>query len=114
MDIRPTTDSSGGYNVKSVRAGEWLAYTVTVPSAGTFSLDLRVASSGTGGTVHVEIDGANVTGAFSLPDTGGWDTYATVTRTGVSLPSGTHVLKLVIDANGSGHTAADLNWLRIR
>jgi hypothetical protein len=114
VDIRATTDTSGAYNVKSVRAGEWLAYTVGISAAATYSLDLRVASSGTGGSVHLAVDGTNVTGAIALPDTGGWDTWKTVTKTGLSLPAGTHVLKLVVDANGSGGTAADLNWLRIR
>ena len=114
VDIRVTTDSSGGYNVKSVRASEWLAYTVGISSAGTYSLDLRIASSGPGGTVHLSVDGADVTGAIVLPDTGGWNTWQTVTKSGVALPAGTHVLKLVVDANGSGGTAADINWLRIR
>jgi hypothetical protein len=114
VDIKVTTDSSGTYNVKSVRATEWLAYTVNVAAAGTYSIDLRVASYGTGGTVHVEIDGANVTGAWSLPDTGGWNNWQTATKTGVALPAGTHVLKLVVDANGSLGTAADINWFRVR
>src|SRR5262249_16304681 len=56
VDIKVTSDSAGAYNVKSVRAGEWLAYTVNIASAGAYSFDFRVASSGTGGTVHVAID----------------------------------------------------------
>ena len=34
-------------------------------------------------------------------------------KTGVTLPAGTHVLKLVVDANGSGGTVADVNWLQV-
>ena len=49
-----------------------------------------------------------------LPDTGGWNTWRTVTKTGVALTAGPHVLRLVIDANGAGGTAADINWLAIR
>ena len=113
VDIRTTTDSSGRYNVKSVRAGEWLAYSVSIANTGSYSLGFRVASSGTGGTVHVELDGANVTGAIALPDTGGWDTYRTFTTPAVTLSSGAHVLKVVIDANGSGKTAADINWIDV-
>jgi hypothetical protein len=114
VDIRATTDSSGAYNLKSVRAGEWLAYSVNVASAGSYTVDLRVASSGTGGTVHLEIDGARVTSAIALPDTGGWNTWRTVTVPGVSLPAGAHVLKLVVDANGAAGTAADINWIAFR
>lgn len=114
VDIRATSDAGGGYNVKSVRAGEWLAYSVNVATAGTYALDLRIASAGTGGTVHLTVDGKDVTGAIALPDTGGWNTWRTVTRTGIALTAGPHVLRLVVDANGSAGTAADLNWLAIR
>jgi hypothetical protein len=114
VDIRVTSDSSGGHNVKSVRAGEWLAYSVNVVTAGTYALDLRVSSAGSGGTVHLMVDGQNVTGAIGLPDTGGWNTWRTVTKTGVTLSAGPHVLRLVVDANGSAGTAADINWLAIR
>jgi hypothetical protein len=113
VDIRRTTDSSGSYNLKSVRAGEWLAYSVNVASAATYSVALRVASSGGGGTMHFTVDGANVTGSITLPNTGSWDTWQTVTKTGVSLPAGAHLLKLVIDANGSSGSAADINWIRV-
>ena len=111
VDIRATTDIDGFYNLKSVRATEWLNYTVHIVNAGTYTLRIRMASSGPGGTVHLEVDGTDVTGAITLPDTGGWDTWQTVTKTGVTLPAGVHVVKLAIDANGSGGTAADINWL---
>ena len=114
VGIRSTTDTSGAYNVKSVRAGEWLAYSVNVAAAGAYAIDFRVASSGTGGTVHVTIDGVDVTGAIALPDTGGWNIWKTVTRSGVTLPAGTHVMKLVIDANGAAGTVADINWFAVR
>jgi endonuclease/exonuclease/phosphatase family metal-dependent hydrolase len=111
VDIRVTTDVDGKYNLKSVRGGEWLNYTVNVATTGSYTLQIRVASSGPGGTVHLNVDGANATGAIALPSTGGWNTWQTVTKTGVSLASGTHVVRLVIDADGSGGTAADINWL---
>ena len=114
VDIRFTSDVNGTYNIKSVRAGEWLAYTVNIASAGTYAIDIRYASSGTGGTIHFAVDGVNVSGAIALPDTGGWNTWTTTTKTGVTLPAGTHVVTLVVDANGSGGTAADINWFRIR
>jgi hypothetical protein len=113
VDIKATTDSSGADNIKSVRATEWLNYTVSVAAAGTYTVSFRMASSGTGGTVHLALDGSNVTGAVSLPDTGGWSTWRTVAKTGVALTAGTHVLKLVVDANGSQGTAADINWISV-
>ncbi len=114
VDIRVTADAGGGYNVKSVRAGEWLAYSVAVAAAGTYALDVRIASSGAGGTVHLAVDGKDVTGPIALPDTGGWGAWKTVTKTGVTLAAGAHVLTLFVDANGPAGWAADINWLGIR
>ena len=114
VDIRVTTDTGGGYNIKSVRAGEWLSYSVAVAASGTYAVEFRIASSGAGGTVHLALDGKDMTGPIVLPDTGGWGVWTTVTRTGISIPAGTHVLTLVVDANGPGGTVADFNWLAIR
>ena len=111
MDIRATSDSSGGYNLKSVRAGEWLDYSVNVVTGGTYALDLRVASAGAGGTVRLTVDGDDVTGPIVLPDTGGWNTWQTVTKTGVTLPAGPHVLRLRHrPPTAPSGTAADINW----
>lgn len=113
--------SEGGYEVGWNQPGEWLQYTVNVASSGTYNLDLRAAYGGAnanGGTVHVECDGVDITGAITLPKTGGWQTWQTVTRAGVNLTAGTHALKLVMDSDGAGSTAStaylsNLNWLRI-
>ena len=114
VDIRSITDGTAGYAVKTVRAGEWLSYSVTIAAAGTYDLDLRIGSLGAGGRAYVAVDGKDVTGPIVLPDTGGWNVWKTVTKTGVVLPAGAHVLKIVIEANGPTGTAADINWLAIR
>lgn len=110
VDIETTTD--GGYDVGWTHAGEWLDYTINVTSAGSYALDVRVASALSGGAFHVEVDGANVTGAMSLPNTGGWQNWTTLT-TNISLPSGKHVLRLVMDASPNGFTG-NFNWLKLR
>jgi carbohydrate binding protein with CBM6 domain len=92
--------SGGGYDVGWVDPGEWLKYTVSVASAGTYAVQVRVAAAGQGGTFHLEMNGANVTGALTVPATGGWQNWQTVTRT-VTLAAGTQVLRLVADTVGT-------------
>ncbi|MEO6435409.1 MAG: carbohydrate-binding protein, partial [Tepidisphaeraceae bacterium] len=106
--------ADAGFYVTATKAGEWLEYLVTVPQAGTYTLDVRLANNQTtGGTFHVEIDGANVTGSMSAPNTNGIETFTTLTKTGVALPAGVHVLRLALDANGNGASTyvANFNWL---
>jgi endonuclease/exonuclease/phosphatase family metal-dependent hydrolase len=115
VDIEATTDTGGGHNVGWMRVGEWLTYTISVGSSGTYAIDFRVASNGTGGTLHIEIDGVAVPGTVQVPSTGGWQTWTTVPKTGLSLTAGTHLLKLVVDTVGpTTQTLGNLNWVQIR
>jgi hypothetical protein len=113
VDIESTTDVGGGYDVGWARAGEWLNYTVDVSTAGTYDLDIRVASPNVGGTFHIEVNGVDKTGPISMPSTGGWQTWRTIRVSGVTLNAGTQVWRVVIDTNSStGGSAGNLNWLQ--
>lgn len=106
VDIQGTSDTGSGYNVGWIAGGEWLEYTVNVASSGTYDLAVRVASLSTGGTLHMELDGANVSGSLSFAATGGWQTWTTVTATGISLTAGQHVLRLALDSS-----SFNVNWM---
>ena len=110
-DIEATQDSGSGYQVSWTKATEWLAYTVNIGASGTYTLDTRVAALGAGGNFHLEVDGANVTGAIAVPNTGGWNTFQTVSRR-VTLPAGSHKLRLVFDSVGAAGNTGNFNWLR--
>jgi hypothetical protein len=87
---------------------------VSVAAAGTYSIDVRVASNGNGGTFHIEVDGANVTGTMTVPNTGAWQTWKTITKTGVSLTAGQHVVRVVMDAGGATGSVGNFNWFAVR
>jgi O-glycosyl hydrolase len=114
VDIQSTTDAGGGYNLAYVKAGEWLNYTVNLAAAGTYAIDFRVASAASNGKFHLEIDGIDVTGPLTVPNTAGWQNWTTITKTGVTLSAGQHVLKLRMDGNGSTGSVGNFNWLRLR
>jgi N,N-dimethylformamidase beta subunit-like protein/carbohydrate binding protein with CBM6 domain/Big-like domain-containing protein len=114
VDIQATTDTGGGYNVGWTKAGEWLNYTVNVATARTYTLELRVASNGAGGTVHLTVNGVDATGPVVIPNTGGWQTWTLVTKSGISLSAGTRVLRLVMDANGATGSVGNFNWIGLR
>jgi hypothetical protein len=84
-----------------------------VTQAGTYNFDFRVASKGAGGTFHASIDDANVTGALAVPDTGAWNTFTNVSKTGVSLSAGQHVLRLTFDSVGGTTFTGNFNYLKI-
>ena len=91
VDLEPTADTGGGSNVAFINTGEWLEYTVDVPTAGQYDLIARVASEGSGGSLNLEIDGVEKTGAIGFSATGGVQN-----RGGVGKENGK------IDAGGEG------------
>ena len=114
VDIQAASDTGGGYLVGWVAAGEWLNYTVNVAVAGTYAIDVRVASNGVGGTFHIEVNGVNKTGAISVPSTGSWQTWQTITKTGVTLSAGQQVIRVVMDSIGASGAVANFNWFGVR
>jgi hypothetical protein len=113
VDIESTSDAGGGYNLAWVSAGEWLNYRVSVSAAGTYDLDVRVASAGTGGTFHIEVNGANVTGPLSVPNTGEWQTWTTIRKSGITLGTGPQLWRLVMDTNGSTAAVGNFNYFKL-
>ncbi len=99
VDVEATGDSEGEYNIGYILQGEWLEYTVNVMSTGEYNLDIRVAADGDGKMFHIEIDGKDVTGPISVPNTGGWQTWETITLNGISLTEGNHIMRIAFDAN---------------
>jgi hypothetical protein len=113
VDVESTSDVGGGYDVGWIFGGEWLNYSVNVTTAGTYDLEMRVASSGNGGTFHVEINGTNVTGTMTIPNTGGWQTWTSITKTGVNLAAGTQLWHVVFDTNGPSGAVGNLNYIKV-
>jgi uncharacterized protein YaiE (UPF0345 family) len=100
VDIISATDGAGGgYAINSFQTGEWMNYTINVPSSGSYDLGIRAATNYSLPTsFHMEVDGANVTGAVPVPVTGDWGTFQWAGKQGVPLTAGTHVLKVAADA----------------
>ncbi len=99
VDIETCTDVSGGYNLGYSTSGEWLEYTVNVATTGLYDVDLRLASDGADKSFHIEMDGVNISGAITVPNTTGWQIWETVTLRNLSLTKGQHIMRVVIDAN---------------
>jgi hypothetical protein len=114
VDIAAAADTGGGYTLGWVGAAEWLKYTVKAAAAGLYTISVRVASAGTGGTFHIEFNGVNKTGTMTVPDTGGWQTWTTIRKTGVSLGAGEQVMRVVMDTNGPATGAVgNFNWVGV-
>ena len=105
-DVDIENCNEGGYNIGYVDSGEWLAYTVEVEHTGTYNLAIRYATPYNDRFAHLEMDGVNITGAVSLPITGGFQNFQSKNVTGLALKKGIYIMRFQFDANG-----INLNYL---
>jgi beta-glucanase (GH16 family) len=98
----------GGFYVGWITAGEWVEYGVAIESAGEYDIILKIAAVRENASLHVEIDGVDVTGPFRLPYTGGWLVWTMPSLGPFSLQPGTHVMRVVMETGGF-----NLDWLHV-
>jgi hypothetical protein len=103
------TDEGGGLNVGYIDATDWMAYyNINFPVTGTYKVEYRVASLSGGGTVSCDLNaGAIQLGSVSIPSTGGWQNWTTVSQN-VTVTAGTYNFGVYAQAGGW-----NLNWVRI-
>ncbi|MEH0934706.1 carbohydrate-binding protein [Micromonospora psammae] len=93
--------ANGGRTVGYVNNGDWTGY-ATVPTAGRTKFAARISSGAAGGTIQVRAGSSTGTllGSVTVPSTGGWDTFQTVSTTLTAAGSGP--LFLVYTGAGTG------------
>lgn len=107
VDIEPTSDVGGGFNIGWIASGEWLHYTLNVQATAVYQFAFRVASANGAGNIQVALDGRPLCTVIT-PLTGGWQTWQTVTVSNLVLQAGTRLLRLDFRVGGQ-----NLNYFQI-
>jgi len=102
VNTETTTDLDGGMNVGYIDTGDWMYYTVVVPTTGTYNISYRVSGNGNG-SLSLQQNGTTLSTTV-LPNTGDWQNWTTVNTT-VSLTAGTQVIRLLANTGGW-----NINW----
>ncbi|WMJ74652.1 immunoglobulin domain-containing protein [Cytophagaceae bacterium ABcell3] len=108
VDIEVAMDSEGSYNVGWTEEGEWLNYSVEVTAEGTYDFEFRVASNESDKNFSVELNGETIIETVDVPNTGGWQTWQTITINDVELPEGEHILRIRFNTD-----AINLNYFDV-
>jgi beta-glucanase (GH16 family) len=109
VQTETTTDAGGGSNVGYIDTNDWLKYNnITIPSTGSYKLEYRVASPNSTGVLSQDLNsGTTQLGTIAIPNTGGWQTWQTISRT-VNINAGTYNFGIFATAGGW-----NINWWRI-
>lgn len=104
--LEATADAGGGQNVGWIDAADWMDYSVNVPTAGTYTISYRVASSPGGGQLILR-SGATNLATTNIAATGGWQVWTTLTTT-ATLSAGQQTLRLYAQTGGF-----NINWFEL-
>jgi glucosylceramidase len=115
LQTEPCSDTGGGFDLGYSSPGYWAEYRSIDFGSGVQSVQVRVAN-GSGGTGTVEFHSGSPTGPLfaqaSIPNTGGWQTWTTVTAP-VSGASGVQNLFIVFQ-NGNSSGLGNVNWFQFQ
>jgi len=111
LETETTADTTGAYDLGYVSPNAFALYKSINFGTSVSTVSVRTASAGQGGTVQFHLD--SVTGPLiataTLPITGGWQTWQTVTAP-VTGASGLHDLYLTFQGTTAG--ISNLNWFQ--
>jgi hypothetical protein len=101
-------EEGGGSYVGDVNNGDFVSYSFTAPGIGPYTIDYRVASQGESDGFVMSLDGVPVH-SVSIPDTGGWEEWQTISTQPFELIAGVYTIQLDFVDDGQ-----NLNWLQIQ
>ncbi|MDA3891647.1 MAG: carbohydrate-binding protein [Salinivirgaceae bacterium] len=100
LGIKTQACSEGTENVGWTNAGDYLKYTLTIPTEGDYLLSYRVASLNGGGKLNLKADYSNdILAELTIPNTGGWQVWTTQSHT-AHLAAGTYSITLEVIIGG--------------
>ena len=103
------TGGSTGNVIGNATLGEWLNYTINVPTAGAYTLGASVSNTAAGGDFYAALGGVNISGGISVPNTGDATVFATVTSGAFNLAAGTQTIAIYVDQVASNGIAGNFD-----
>lgn len=106
IELETTTDEGGGENIGYTDPGDFLEYTVNIPSDGEYRIEYRLAGQNDSDGFQTSFNGS-VVDTQVMPSTGGWQMWLTQTGN-VTLVAGEQTMR--IDFIGG---QVNINWIKI-
>lgn len=98
--------SEGGYNITNIEDGEWVTYTVHVPTNGVYDIDIRYASANANGKIKFNFADTDVTSEVTVPFGGDnstgladWKDYKV--GDGITLNKGVQSMKILFSGSNN-------------
>ena len=96
VDIK---ELGAGYAIGWMRAGEWLEYTISVPSAGDYNVVVRAGAVGSNRTLELSQCGTSLTDPIAIPEISDRGEVGSTTAGPVHLSTGLQVIRITVGPN---------------
>lgn len=106
MQLEETSDIGGGFNAGFLGNEDWAEYKLEAQFPGRYAFDLRYASLDGTAAISLSLDSGSPIHSGTLAATGGWQSWTTQRVAMMDLSTGTHTLRVTIDAP----SGEDLNY----
>jgi hypothetical protein len=107
IQTETTTDEGGGLDVGYTHTGDYLDYQVTIPAAGLYTIDFRVASLVSTGKIEFRNQAGTALATLTQGTTGGWQTWVTKSLT-ANFAAGAQTFRIYYLGSG-----LNINWFAI-
>jgi glucuronoarabinoxylan endo-1,4-beta-xylanase len=112
VDVKLIANTASQYRLSDAAVGEWVEYSIQANNTATYELELRLSNADPNGRIHVEIDGVDVTGPITVPDTNNFSVFQSVKKQ-LNIAQGAHVLRVAFDVAASTGSVAGIDWMKI-
>jgi glucosylceramidase len=115
LETESTSDTGGGFDLGYASDGSWAEYGNVDFGKGVSTVNARVASGGSGGSLEFHIGSATgpLIALATVPITGGWQNWTTVSAP-VSGVQGIAPICVVYRAGGGTSGIGNLNWFQFQ
>jgi predicted alpha-1,6-mannanase (GH76 family) len=92
--------------------GQWVDFTASVPTAGSYTLTIRYSAGAGDGARLVYINGANAVATQAFASTGSWDTWASLAIP-VKLNAGANTISIIYNSSLNSSNYVNLDWIDV-
>jgi len=109
VQIEETSDVGGGQNIGFIENNDYVEYDVDVKIAGSYRIEMRLASNTVGGLVNLTLNGATVAN-FAVGFTGGWQSWVTLEQDAM-LQAGEQTIRATFTNPSTDEGLFNINWI---
>ena len=110
-DVETRVKYDGSCAISTVRAGEWLNYTIRAAKTSTVQISIDASAEIIGGSIEVLLDNTTL-GNITTPTTYSLENFEEVIVSEVTISEGVHTFTLKMTANGSNNQVGNIDKIK--